>query len=509
MKKHSTIHGEGSFLSFVISNSKNRRLLWILLGAVTLEFILFKLLYPYPSLFSDSYSYIFAAAIHADVNIWPIGYSKFLQFFPLFTRSTFLLVGFQYFFLELSALCFFYTILYFYDLGKISRRILMGFLFFNPLLIYVSNYITSDTLFIGLSLLWVTQLIWIIQRPHPSQILLQGVLLLLAFTVRYNAMYYPLIAAFAFLISAHRPVWKVLGLLAGPLLIIPFIIYSSNAARDLTGTAQFPLLGGWQWGNNALYIREYIDVQDADLPTPETVKLDHLAQDFFRTVPPDQRDLPNYVANYFFRNANAPLRKYMHLNYPARDEYSNLVRWGKSSVVYGDYGKTLIRQHPGAFAQHFILVNTKNYFLPPLEQLKVYNMGLDSIWERGRSWFNLPTVHVSAATPYLQEPLLLIFPPLFAGLNLFFLVAIGSLLTSQPVSLSQGFVRTVLLIGCLLALNFGFSVFANIIVIRYQIFPLLQFLTFGLVIWEKAVAGHRKTVLQTEQSTDTQLYKLS
>ncbi len=95
----------------------------VLLCCITVEFILFKLLYPYASFFSDSYSYIFAAAMHLDVNVWPIGYSKFLQFFPWITRSHLALISFQFYFLEISALYFFLSILYFYRLQRITRRV--------------------------------------------------------------------------------------------------------------------------------------------------------------------------------------------------------------------------------------------------------------------------------------------------------------------------------------------------------------------------------------------------
>src|ERR1700722_13718080 len=68
----------------------------IILGLMILQWIIFKLCYPYPDFFSDSYSYIYAAAFHMNVNIWPIGYSRFLALFHLLTSSPSALVSFQY-----------------------------------------------------------------------------------------------------------------------------------------------------------------------------------------------------------------------------------------------------------------------------------------------------------------------------------------------------------------------------------------------------------------------------
>ena len=65
-----------SFFTYLYVENKIYSLL--MLGMILLQFIVFKLLYPFPDFFSDSYSYMEAAALHMDVNIWPIGYSKFL-----------------------------------------------------------------------------------------------------------------------------------------------------------------------------------------------------------------------------------------------------------------------------------------------------------------------------------------------------------------------------------------------------------------------------------------------
>ena len=42
-----------------------------------------------------------------------------------------------------------------------------------------------------------------------------------------------------------------------------------------------------------------------------------------------------------------------------------------------------------------------------------------------------------------------------------------------------------ILIGVFVLLNMGFSIFANIIVIRYQLFPMIICLTFALVLLDE------------------------
>ena len=93
-----------SFSTYLFQENMIYSLLMIFL--VIVEFIIFKMLYPFPDFFSDSYSYLFAAYAHLDANIWPIGYSKFLLVFHWFTHSAIALNFFQYIFMEVAALYF-------------------------------------------------------------------------------------------------------------------------------------------------------------------------------------------------------------------------------------------------------------------------------------------------------------------------------------------------------------------------------------------------------------------
>lgn len=472
-----------TFITFVFGEKVNRTFLYIISFLLIIQFLVFKLCYPYPDFFSDSYSYIYAAYAHLNANIWPIGYSIFLSVFHSLTHAHYPLNFFQYIFLEIAALYFYFTIVYVFPTSKRTRTFLCIFLFFNPINLYLANYITSDAIFIGLSLIWLTQLIWTIFIPNPYQVIINAVIFFIAFTFRYNAMYYPIITAIVYLISKHNIWIKVVGLLAGPVLIIPFIIFSSKAAKTLTGTAQFPpILGGWQWANNALYMREYVNPDIALFPSKETRELDGLARDFFETVPWEQRNLPDYVANYFIRVGKAPLKQYLYRKYRIHDEYSNVIAWGKVAPVFGDYGRFLIKRYPLAYARYYLLVNTKNYFLPPLEKLEIYNLGADSIWKRGQSWFSMATPKVKSINKYLQGLILLPYPTLFMLLNVFYSIALVRLIIKKK--LSDKITLPAIVIGIItlfLILNFFFSIFANIIVIRYQIFPMILLLSFGLL----------------------------
>lgn len=471
-----------SFRHFVMIENKVYCL--IVLSLMLLQFFIFKLLYPFPDFFSDSYSYIMAADLHFNVNIWPIGYSRFLALFHWFSHSGFALICFQYLAYAFSSLYFYLTITYFYPTGKNTRIFLCLFLFFNPLFLYLANYVTSDMLFVSMSIVWLTQLIWILHRPKLYQVIVQALLMFIMFTFRYNAMIYPLISAGVFLLSKQKAWVKVLGILFGPALILPFIIWSSQAAKVMTGTAQFPpILGGWQWGNNALYMRGFIREDSNAFPTPQTAELDRIARRFFNLPARPQDQLADYVANFFIREPQAPLKQYMARHYRPRTEYDYVAAWGKSAVVFDQYGKFLIKRHPWAFARYYLLVNAKNYFIPPLEKLEIYNLGEDEMWLEGQNWFQYSSPRVWCISKELQGTVLALFPIFFLIVNIYYTIILYLFIRRGGFRKTSKITKyTIWVITTFLALNATFSIFANIIVIRYQIFPMLVFLFFAMLL---------------------------
>jgi len=485
--------------------AENRVYNLTLFGLTILELFLFKLAYPYPDFFSDSYSYIAAARDQLDVNIWPIGYSRFLAFFHLLSHSGSLLVWFQYLSFFGAALYFYHTITYLYQPGKSTRTFLCLFLFFNPLFFYLANYVTSDILFISMSTLWLTQLIWLVHRPRIYQGFILSVLVFVMFTFRYNALIYPFITAGAFLVSKQKGWIKALGIVLGPLFILPFIIWSSHAAKEITGTAQFPpILGGWQWGNNALYMRGFIKEDSSAFPTVATAELDSIARRYFNQPSSPQDQLADYVANFFIREPEAPLKQYLDLHFHAKTNREEVVAWGKAATVFDQYGKYLIRRHPLAFCRYYLLVNSKNYFLPPLEKLEIYNLGSTRMWKTGQKWFDYQNPNMWCISNTLQGFLLAPFQYFFLALNIYYIIVLSLFIRRRGFRRILPSIRyAMLLVTLFLVLNAAFSIFANIIVIRYQIFPMLVFFTFAMLLTDLLERFSTEPQKSTPQSAFT------
>jgi len=474
-----------SFVQYIWKSLSNRKYIYWTIGLSVMQFSIFKIFYPFPDFFSDSYSYIFAAAAHLDLSIWPIGYSKFLSAFHSITASDYAFVAFQYFSLELAAIYFFFTVLYFYRTSKTTRLFLFIFCSVNPLFLYLSNTINSDAIFGTLSLLWITQLLWLIHRPHLYQVFIHAILLFLCFTVRNNAYYYPVIATIAFLLSRQNWKIKAVGIILPFFFIIPFIVYTKNIAYKITGSRQFSLFTGWQLANNALYIYNTIEVDSNSMHTPEAMELNRVASNFFQDVNQEsfQSYLNSYVGNFFIRQPEAPLKKYFVKHFsPLNSEFEFIAAWGKSSAAFESFGKSIILSHPFAYAQYFIWPNIARYALPPLSHLEQYNYGKDDIEPIAQYWFNYPTPKVHCSSHSFQS-FLIIYEAFFLLVNLYFLWQFLMYALKFRLSIrGEECHRAFLLISTFCLCNFGFSIISTVNILRYQVIPMALLLTLGLLI---------------------------
>src|ERR1700691_3094352 len=136
-----------AFIPWLRSNRENRWLLWLVSVGIIIQFIVFKFLYPFPNFMPpDSYSYLRTAYENDMINMWAIGYSKFLHLFSTFETSDVVLVWFQYLFLEAAILYFLFTIRYLLSPGRWLFRVLLVISVFNPLIPHISNFVSSDGL---------------------------------------------------------------------------------------------------------------------------------------------------------------------------------------------------------------------------------------------------------------------------------------------------------------------------------------------------------------------------
>jgi hypothetical protein len=130
-----------------------------------------------------------------------------------------------------------------------------------------------------------------------------------------------------------------------------------------------------------------------------------------------------------------------------------------------------------------MLLNTKNYFLPPLEKLEEYNLGTDEVEPIAQYWFDYKSNEVTSISNKTQGILLFLYPYFFMILNIFLIGnIIGILLKKKIQKHNKKLNYTLLTIITFLIINFCFSVFATINVFRYQVFPLIVTISLILII---------------------------
>jgi len=461
-------------------------------GVSLLLFTLFKHFYPYPNMVMDSYVYLNAAVHHWGANSYPIGYSKFLEWFLHFSNSAGLLVWIQYLLLECSCGLLFLTVAYFFKPSKSIQCILLIFLFCNPLWMFTSNFIMSDGLYTAISVFWITQLIWIIGRPRPFLIWTNAILLLLAFAIRPNAVYYPLISSLVILLTSFRPRVKMLAIFLEVAFIGLFVEYTRVETKQLTGIKQFSPLGGWHMANNALYMYSHIYLENK-YPLPDKfLQLDSVVRDYYdhtkHPVEVLELDARNGFGGYYLDDRNSPLYKYMNWKYGSDTLFTNFRKWGPVGQLYGEYGTYLISHHPLNFLQYYALPNIERYIWPPAEVFSLYTpffMRSDNFGKMVAQSFQLKTLTVSAKLINFRTTILSYYPTIFGLLNILLVLAIiGFLLFRGSKNIDKTNLYILSTIVLLFLFNFLFSIAAASIVLRYELFMLIVLFVFDMLLLE-------------------------
>lgn len=471
-------------------DSANKRRILIVFVAALIQFAIFKFLYPYPDFISDSYNYLETCLKNLPVNLWPVGYPRFLTLLHFISPSHLFLTAVQYLLIQASLLYFYFSILALYPLSRLYTRILFAGLFFNPLFLVLANCVLSDAIFTAITLWLFTQYLWMLKKPHPATLIIQAVLIGIAFTMRYTAIYYPVVSIAAILLSGYKPLVKLAGIAAPWLLILPFIFYTQQKTKEVTGTPEFSVFGGWQMANNALYMYNYIEVDSTEVPAG-TEALDRAAKLYFKNTFPTAPPIKAIQGTFFIKVPNAILKPYQAEALKNKKVESSLQAWGIVSPVYKAYGTWLIKKYPLAFARHYLWLNTENYLWPYLEKFGSYNIGQRTVGRNAVKWFNLEsnvvTLRTSIGFPgYIYG----IFPLLFLLLNIAFVFLGIAYLRSKTYKTAQPFVnKTLLLTTVFLLVNFGFSIFATPVVLRYQIIALLLLLCYCLVLLQYLRTG--------------------
>ncbi|MDO6435228.1 glycosyltransferase family 39 protein [Flavitalea sp. BT771] len=461
---------------------------WLIaIPAILLQFFIFKHFYPYASFFQDSYSYIYAAMEHDVIGYRPIGYSWFLRLIHAISASDTFLVFIQYCLLQGAGLYLYFSVVRLFSPRKSIQHLLFFFLLFDPLLLYLANVVSSDALFIALSLIWLTTLLWLVRRPSVRHLLLQLFLLILIFYTRYNALCYPVIAAAAVLLTRKGAVFKLTGIVSSVLVLVFGVLIVREATRQQTGVKIFSAFSAWQIANNALFMYPYIQVDPSRLPSAECRELDS----FVRATPAHQP-----VDTWYMWDPQSPLKKYMQMR-QKKEHTGYFTAWNKVAPVYSEYGYYLTTRHPWLFTREYLWPSARIFFYPDLEMLMRYNEGESKVDQTAKDWFHYGSTQVRiACSPDLQGRLLGPFPAFYLAINLAFVLgavwywiqgkgSAGSAGFRDALLNKSGFREALLMTMTFFAVNAAFCIFATPNMFRYQVAPMIWLFVFTLLTYDR------------------------
>jgi len=489
---------EHSFKDFLLKHKHNRVILLTAAIAIIIQFAIFKYFYPFASyIHGDSFSYLKAAYHNFDINTYMVGYSRFLRLFSVFTKSDFILTAFQYLFIQTSGLFLLFTIFFFYRTGKAFQYILLAFMVFNPLFLHLANLISSDCVFASLSLTWFALLLWIINRPSTQILTWQVVVLFLAFTVRYNALIYPFIAAATIWLSNLHPRRKIASICAGLMLCGLFVTYTSYKYKQLTGIWQYSPFSGWQFANNAMYAYRYVDSSERKPVAKKYATLDKMIREYFDST----RNFKKYpheavkASTFYMWSPGMPLMKYKDKVFKKDTAASgDLRRWASMSPFYKEYGLYMIKKYPLQFAQYFVWPNSHKYYAPPIEFLQTYNGGKDSVPQLASTWFAYKSGKLWTRTKDPEVTILNFYPILSGIINVIMLFGLIFFAMLNGFSKNNYLRGAIILGGVVWLLNAGFTITASSAALRFQSFPILISTIFSLLIidWIRVMAMDKK-----------------
>jgi hypothetical protein len=468
-----------SFKHWIYKNKENQRMFFFILLGISGSFIWLKTIYPFPNFMPpDSNNYLEAAYNNEYINIWPIGYSKFLQLVGLFSHSHLALVTTQYIILQASQMYLLFTIRYLLSPGKWLFIILLSVTTLNPLLPHIANFVSSDSLFAALSIIWCTQLLWIIFVPNRTLVITHAVILLFAFMVRYNALYYPFISIPMIILSKLNTSGKTLGIVSILLLLLAFIGRTQYEYNKKTNITQYSAFGGWQLAANALYGYAFSKLDNTENIPHRFRPLHKLVNQHMDSISKLALRPDREIGIYYLWDFNSPLRVYMERLWINDTVSSFFKKWASMAPLYSSYGKYLILNHPKEFIKYYIWPNFQRYYAPPSYFMGIYNMGFSTVDPIAVKWFGLKNNTLYTRNDSKQIPIADTFSILIPVINLIFVmgflsfVFLGGFKNCAP-NIKQ-------LIWCFIFIwvsNTLFSVFSAPIELRYQLFPL----TFSLI----------------------------
>jgi hypothetical protein len=350
--------GEGSFLRFL--GTRERRLdLAAWLGVSILLHVILRLGYAAPFHETDTDAYLRAARKHVFNPYRPSGYSTFLGFIHGINPHLRFILTAQFALHALSVLVLYLTALHLQRPRSATVfRVTFLLLLVLPSMLYCTNYLMSDSLFLSLTFLWTAAMLWCLATGDWYWIVASALLGLAALEVRYAGLIYPLVAAVVLGLLLRGRTRKIAAVAIHLALLAAVYVSACAICRAETGVAMFSPFGGWARANNACIVIPAIR-GDARRPADPELAAIH---DFYLRFPDVDFAPDSVLATYPIWVERYPAKQFF-LATLAEQQEGYVHAWVWTGRQLERYGNWLIRTYPLVFFRRFILLNAKQAVL--------------------------------------------------------------------------------------------------------------------------------------------------
>lgn len=471
---------------FVTYLATNKKMLLIAAGISGICFLLLKYIFPYPDFFEDSTNYLLWALREFTVAYRPTGYAFFLRGLHRVSEDASFTVFVQYLLFFLSSLFCFCSADYLFGLPQKWRWPLLLAILLNPLLLFQTNLISSDTFFSSLTVTWFATCLWIIKKPTWVSLAAQVIMLYLCFETRYTTLFFPFITVAAFLCCTQNWKYKVVGIALSFSVIFFCVQRQTRLNEEQTGTRVFSGFSGWQIANNALHCYKNIKVDNNDLPSDRLQLLDQIVKDCIDTLGFPEGE----VSTAYMWDKRSPLKRYC-LGTARFTHVDYFTQWFLVSKLYNTYGWYIVQNFPAAYLRWYILPNTKKYFYPDLEAVSNYNSSDMLTPQEAKEWFSLYIDKFVCRAPDLQRAIMPVIRICSLLLNVFiitgfFFFIFRNIRKWRKIPL---YTRGLVIVWGLFFFGFmAFSIFATSVNLRFMdpIFVLGLIIPFVLINYIKS-----------------------
>ncbi|HEX9512834.1 MAG TPA: hypothetical protein VF939_20230 [Puia sp.] len=283
------------------------------------------------------------------------------------------------------------------------------------------------------------------------------------------------------------------------ILIGAFVTHTVSKYQESTGIRQFSAFGGWQIASNALFMYAHARPEPSDRVPASFKWLHSLVNQHMDSLQKVAHRPDTALSDYYLWVHRTPLFRYAYTKWVNDSTTGDFEQWASMGPLYSAYGGYLIKNNPGVFIRYYVWPNMINYYVPDTEFMGIYNMGRDTVEEIAKSWFGYKTNKIHSFASNERIMVVEVFPILLAIINLVFVLGfIGFLLLDGFKKSILYFSKSLKWVAVIWFGNFGFSVLASPIVLRYQVFPMIMAFAFLVLLIRFIIQENRSE--KTEQA---------